>query len=546
MKNFGWRAAIIIGVIGVSLFLMIPDSEKRKRGQWVNLNLGLDLRGGSHLVMEVVTSDAVAAESDTVASRISQKLKDKGIPFESIHRDGIQTIVLAGFPAERGSDVDTLISDTVSPNEWTQSRPAPNRIVLSMSPRVARFLEETAVEQCLTTIRNRIDQFGVTEPSIQQQGGLGQKATSRIVLQLPGVEDPSRVKDIIQTQARLEWKEMTYPPGIPEGGFMAPDTREALASMFGGRLPEDTEAYPQPPDVRAVAAGRGERTYWWPLKKVSGIAGADLRAARRTQDRMGRPAVDFELSPDAGRRFERLTRANIGKIMAIVLDGNVISAPVIKAVIASNGIIEGSFTREEADDLSLKLRSGALPARVNIVEERTVGPSLGRDSIRRGVAASLIGFAAVMIFMLIYYKGSGINATLALVINVILLIGAMSSLHATLTLPGIAGLILTVGIAVDSNVLIFERIREELGLGKTVRSAIDAGFKRVWMTIVDTHVTTLASAFFLFAYGTGPVRGFAVTLIIGLLASMFTAVFVSRFIYDLVLRGRTRVEKLSI
>ena len=544
MRKLGWRAGIIGGVIGASILLVLWTSpEKRAQGQHFNINLGLDLRGGSHLVLEVVTQDALSAEADTVASRLTQKLRDKGISFESVHREGDRTVVVGGIPPDKSSEVDNLVSETIG-SDWAVSRPSPGRLIVTMTPRLAKLLEKAAVDQCQTTIRNRIDQFGVTEPSIQEQGGIGQGAASRIVLQLPGVEDPSRVKDIIQTQARLEWKEMTYPPGVAEGQYIAPTTREGLVAMFGGQLPEDTEAYPEPPTGRA---GRSQETRWWPLKKVSAIAGADLRVARPGQNRFGAPAVDFELSPDAARRFEQITRQNVGKIMAVVLDGKVITAPVIKSVIPNGtGYIEGNFTKEEAEDLALKLRSGALPARVNIVEERTVGPSLGRDSIRSGVAAALLGFASVMIFMLLYYKGSGVNATLALAINVLLLLGAMSWLHATLTLPGIAGLILTVGMSVDSNVLIFERIREELSLGKTVRSAIDTGFGRVLVTIIDTHVTTLASAFFLFMYGTGPVRGFAVTLIIGLLASVFTAVFVSRFIYDLILSGRPRVEKLSI
>ena len=542
MKNLGWRAGIIFGSIGLSLLLMFWTTEsQRSRGQLLNLNLGLDLRGGSHLVLEVVTDDALTGESDNLANRLQAEMKEKNIPFQSVHREGTQSVVLAGIPPERVSEARDVVT-TWAGNEWAvESNPGGLRV--RMTSRLARFYEKQAVTQTRMTILNRIDQFGVTEPTIQEQGGVGD-AASRIVLQLPGVEDPSRVKDIIQTQARLEWKEMTYPPGVPEGGFVAPTSKEQLLAMFGGQLPPDTEAYPYPPEA-AAAAGGG--TTWWPLKKVSGIAGSDLRSAHRGQDRMNRPAVNFELSPDAGRRFEQITRQNVGKIMAVVLDGKIKTAPVIRSVIPNgSGIIEGGFTRERADDLALTLRSGALPARVNIAEERTVGPSLGRDSIRSGVASALLGFAAVMIFMLVYYKASGVNATVALLVNVILLLGAMSWLRSTLTLPGIAGLILTVGMSVDSNVLIFERIREELGLGKTVRSAIDAGFGRVWWTIVDTHVTTLASAFFLFIYGTGPVRGFAVTLIIGLLASVFTAVFVSRFIYDLVLSRRTKLEKLSI
>jgi preprotein translocase subunit SecD len=283
---------------------------------------------------------------------------------------------------------------------------------------------------------------------------------------------------------------------------------------------------------------------------VSTVVGSDLRSARRGQHQFGNATVDFSLTKDAGRRFESATRENVGRKMAIVLgsvkDKQVISAPVIKSTIRDSGYIEGGFTVESAEDLALKLRSGAIPTDVTIIEEQTVGPSLGRDSIRSGVLASIVGFLAVMVFMLVYYRLSGLNAVLALALNVLILLGAMGYFGAALTLPGIAGLILTVGMAVDSNVLIFERIREELRLGKTVRSAVDQGFSRAFLTIVDCHVTTLVSSFFLFTYGTGPVRGFAVTLIIGLLASMFTAVFVSRVIFEMVLGQGRKVESLSI
>ncbi len=533
MRALGWRGGLILCVIALCVIAWFAFP----------IRLGLDLRGGSYLVLEVETQDALAAECDTVAGRITAKLRDKGITAGAISRDGMDKVVVQGFPPDKEPDVRTAIDESQS--GWIVSQPGPGQFTLQLPGAAATTLQKMAVDQCLERIQSRIDQFGVAEQNIAKQGGIGESALERIVLQLPGVEDPSRVKDIVQTQARLEWKEMTYPPGVSGTGFMAPPTKEALVAAFGGALPPDTEAYPQPPDARASAAGQ-TATRWWPLKKTPAVAGSDLRSARRGQDRYGKPAVDFELSPEAGRRFEVVTRENKDKIMAIVLDGKVVSAPLIKAVISSNGIIEGSFTREAADDLALKLRSGALPARVTIVEERTVGPSLGSDSIRAGVGAALVGFAAVMLFMLFYYRLSGLNAVVALAVNVVILLGAMSWMRATLTLPGIAGLILTVGMSVDSNVLIFERIREELGLGKSPRAAIDAGFKRVWTTIVDTHVTTLASAFFLFAYGTGPIRGFAVTLIIGLLASVFTAVFVSRFLYDFVLRSRTRQTSLSI
>jgi len=336
---------------------------------------------------------------------------------------------------------------------------------------------------------------------------------------------------------------MTYPPGAPPGRYDAPTSREALVSQFGGALPPDTEAYPEP---LGPGADGQELQRWWPLKRASIVSGSDLRSADPGESPFKGWVVRFMLSPAAGARFREFTAARIGKIAAIVLDGKVISAPVIQSMIASEGEITGGFTRDGAKDLALKLKSGALKASVKVIEERTVGPSLGLDSIKNGVLASIVGFAAILVFMVVYYKGSGINAVLALALNVVIVLGIMSYFHATLTLPGIAGLILTVGMAVDSNVLIFERIREELRLGKTVRAAIDAGFSRVFVTIIDTHVTTLGSAGCLYLYGTGPIRGFAVTLIIGLLASVFTAVFVSRVIYDIVLSMRPRGETLSI
>jgi preprotein translocase subunit SecD len=292
---------------------------------------------------------------------------------------------------------------------------------------------------------------------------------------------------------------------------------------------------------------------WWPLKRVSAVAGNDLRNAYRTADQWNDPSVAFELTADAGRRFEAATRENVGRQMAIKLDDYVISAPVIQDVIRDQGIIKGGFDVTGAEDLSLQLRSGAIPAEVSFIEERTVGPSLGRDSIRSGLTAGIAGFLGVMLFMLIYYRLAGVNAVVALALNILLVFGILGALpvlfagvQATLTLPGIAGLILTVGMAVDSNVLIFERIREELGLGKTVRSAVEQGFGKAFMTILDCNVTTLVAAFFLFSYGTGPVKGFAVTLTIGLLVSMFTAVFVSRQLFELVLRAKGRAGSLSI
>jgi len=368
------------------------------------------------------------------------------------------------------------------------------------------------------------------------------------VVELPGIEDPDRAKGVLQDQAVLEWKAVAYPPGTTdfEGWRPPPGGKDAVVQMLGGSVPPNVELVPE----IYVDAGGNRTEYWWPLQAVAAIVGNDLRSARRGADQMQRNVVDFVLSPEAGKRFQAATRENLRKKMAIVLGSSkgkvVISAPVINDVITDRGQISGRFDVKSAEDLALKLRSGAIPTAVTIIEERTVGPSLGADSIRAGVMASLIGFVGVAVFMLVYYRLSGVNAVIALLMNVVLVLGAMAYFGSTLTLPGIAGLILTVGMAVDSNVLIFERIREELRIGKAVRTAIDQGFSRAFGTIVDTHVTTIVSAFFLFTYGTGPVRGFAVTLVIGLLFSMFTAVFVSRVIYDLVLGDRRNVESLSI
>jgi preprotein translocase subunit SecD len=388
-----------------------------------------------------------------------------------------------------------------------------------------------------------VDELGVKEPIVQKQGCSG----DRIVVELPGLEDPERARGVLQDQAVLEWKAVAYPQGVTDfEGWRPPATKEAMIQMLGGTVPPGVELAPE-----IYVESNGTKTeYWWPLQSIAAIVGNDLRSARRGNDSMQRNVVDFVLSPEAGKRFQAATRENLRKKMAIVLGSSkgkvVISAPVINDVISDRGQIAGRFDVKSAEDLALKLRSGAIPTAVSIIDERTVGPSLGRDSIRAGVFASLLGFVGVALFMLVYYRLSGVNAVVALLMNVVLVLGAMAYFGSTLTLPGIAGLILTVGMAVDSNVLIFERIREELRLGKAVRTAIDQGFSRAFGTIVDTHVTTIVSAFFLFTYGTGPVRGFAVTLVIGLLFSMFTAVFVSRVIYDLVLGDRRAVESLSI
>jgi preprotein translocase subunit SecD len=384
------------------------------------------------------------------------------------------------------------------------------------------------VEQAVEAIRRRVDALGVTEPIIVPE------AEDRIVIQLPGVDDPARVKDIIKTTAQLQFR-------IVEGttGSTAQQVFDALPANLRGQvdiLPgSDTDDF-----------GRSTGVRYYAVNKNVPVSGRDLKNARVQKGNVGQAVIGFTLTPEGAPKFSALTSSNINRALAIVLDNKVVSAPNIQSEISDQGQITGNFTQQTAADLALVLRSGALPASLTTLEERTVGPSLGRDSIRQGVLASVIGFVLLVAAIILYYKGAGVNAVLALLLNLIILLGMMAYFKATLTLPGIAGIILTLGMAVDSNVLVFERIREELREGKTVRASIDQGFTRAFATIIDTHLTTIISALFLFQFGTGPIKGFAVTLLIGLGASVFTAFFVSRMIFDIVYKPAERPREISI
>ncbi|PYS95715.1 MAG: protein translocase subunit SecD [Acidobacteria bacterium] len=525
-----WRLVSILVVVGICVALVYPPAAK--------IHLGLDLKGGIHMVMRVKTDDAVKAEIDLSQSRIRQALGEKGLAPQQISTEGLDAMVLSGIDASRTSEARDLVRSQFQ--QYDVQSPGPGRLRLQLRPSEEAAIRDSAVRQALETIRTRVDKFGVAEPTIQREG-IGAKA-ERILVQLPGVEDPERVKDLIGSPAFLEWKLVKVPPGIVAAQFRPPDKPEAVAQMFGGALPDDVEVLPQ--DTTS-SDGRPLRVYW-PVTKASPITGNDLKNARRDMDRFGQPAVDFVLWADAGQRFQTLTREHQEQLLAIVLDRKVISAPKINAVIADRGIIEGSFSLESAEDLALKLRSGALPAGMEILEERTVGPSLGADSVRKGVVAATIGSVIIILFMLIYYRLAGVNAALALVLNLLILLAAMAYVHSTLTLPGIAGIALTVGMAVDANVLVFERIREELRQGRMVKAAIQNGFEKAFYTILDSHLTTLIAGFFLYAYGTGAVRGFAVTLNVGILANLYTALFVSRAIFDTALKVNPRAERLSI
>jgi preprotein translocase subunit SecD len=488
------------------------------------IRLGLDLKGGIHLVLQVQTEDAFKIEADEAIAHLNEQNKEQTLKLGAVTRTGPAT-----FTAVVNPDTDTdKVQDAVKKflPGWTYSRQGTTWSFALGAP-TRKNIAEDAVQQAVETIRNRIDQFGVSEPVIAREG------ENRIVVQLPGVDDPRRVKDIIKSTAFLELKLVVAGPS---------SDRAALLAGTGGQVPPDGEVV----EGNSTDQDPTSPKVYYLLQKVAAVTGRDIKNARPSQDQTNRPAVSFSLKADGATKFDKVTGSNIGKQLAIVLDNRVQSAPRIDGRISDSGIITGSFTPERANDLALTLRSGALPAGLVYLEERTVGPSLGLDSIKKGITAAVLGALLVFVTMVVYYRRSGFNAVLALILNAVILLGVLAQFGATLTLPGIAGFILTIGMAVDSNVLIFERIREELREGKTPKTAIDNGFSKAFLTIVDTHVTTVVSALFLFQFGTGPVKGFAVTLIVGLAASMFTAVYVSKTIFMLEYGSRERIESVSI
>jgi preprotein translocase subunit SecD len=521
--------ACILGIIGFP-----KNVQELKDNLHTRIHLGLDLKGGTNLILQVQVEDAVNITSGEALERLKDELKAKSIPYADIQGDDDKTqnppihrILIKGIPQEKSSDLQTLASDQFS--DWDLIRVPGDAAArwLALKTSSAATLRNQALMQAMDTIRRRIDALGVVEPTIAEYG----QGDFELVVQLPGVDDPSRVKDIMQSTALLEFKL------VQDGPY---SSREAALAAHGGVLPPDTQLIPG-------SGGENGTETWYVLNSVAAVTGRDLTGAEPSHDQTGRPNVEFTLNRDGAERFGRVTGANINKLLAVVLDNRVFTAPEIHGQITDRGVIEGgNFTVQSANDLALVLRSGALPASIKYLSEETVGPSLGADSIRHGVVASIVGLVAIMGFMLVYYRGSGINADVALVLNLLILIAVMGYIGAVLTLPGIAGVILTVGMGVDSNVLIFERIREELRLGKAVGAAVAAGFEQAFRTIIDTHVTTVVSAAILFAFGTGPIRGFAVTLTIGLLANLFTSVFVSRLIFDYELSRREKGVALSI
>ena len=524
-------ATILVCIYGV---IGLPKSKAELENNLAhNIRLGLDLKGGSHLILQVQVQDAVRTTADHTIDSIKADLGKNAIDYAGIDRNDPTSIDQAnsiqinihGVTQGKTSQFRSLMAERYP--QWTLTPVSSTDYRMNLTPSELIDLKRRAVDQSIQTISNRVNSLGLTEPVVQQHGRAD--AEFEILVQLPGVDDPARVKDIIGQAAQLEIT------SVAEGPF--PSQEQALAQK-GGVLPLNTKlAFYQ----RGDNGGQ-----WFLVSRSPVVVGEDLRNARASQDEFRKWEADFTLSQDAAKRFERFTEANIGKQLAVILDNQIRSVATIQTKIGDSGRISNLSSEQEASDLALVMRSGSLPAGIVYLQESSVGPSLGADSVREGIAAGVAGLLAVVVVMLIYYKRSGINAVLALLLNTILLVAALSYFHATLTLPGIAGIILTIGMAVDSNVLIFERIREELRAGKGVVAAVDAGFGKAWWTIVDTHVTTIVSCLFLFLFGTGPVRGFAVTLVIGLLANVFTAVFVSKTIFDYELSGKTQVKPLSI
>jgi preprotein translocase subunit SecD len=528
MSNLRWKVVTILTVFvvffGLGVYPMLASRFHLPAPGWLmdkQLKLGLDLKGGVHLVLRVQTDDALRLVTEQDMERLREELKTRTIPVGNMDAVDVTHFKVDGVPPAQDAAFRTAANEVQA--NFDRGSGVNGSYTFTMKPNIQGNLRDESVVQARQTIERRINELGVAEPSIAQQGA------DQILVQLPGVADVEHAKSIIGSPGLLELK-------IVEG---APSpSKEAL--MVNGQVPQGMEIVPG-------AGGAGDTTtVYYMVKKVAAVTGQDLRSARASVDENSRPAVSFTLSNEGGRKFGKVSGENIGRQLAIILDGRVQSAPTLESKINSEGRITGSFTPEEVADLSLKLRSGALPAKLDYLEEQTIGPTLGADSIRSGVAASAVGLGLVIVFMLVYYKASGVNAVVALLFNLVILLGMMAYVGAVMTLPGIAGFVLTMGIGVDSNVLIFERIKEEIEASRGVRASINAGFNRVFWTLFDTHIAALISVAFLFQFGTGPIRGFAVTLFFGLLSNLFTSIFVSKTLFEVALGKRQQVATLSI
>ena len=521
----------IYGLVGLPQF---PTSLAQLNQNLADrIKLGLDLKGGSHLVLQVQVDEAIGQRCDQAVDQLTKQLHEKNIVFGEMRRQSDTQILVRNVDTNTSGQFRDIVANQFP--DWTLAPAAgeTNGYVLTMKPSVVAELRKNTMDQSLETITRRINALGLTEPTIAFTG----RGDNEILVQLPGEGDPTRAKAVIQAGGQLELRRVV-------GDTTYPSEAAALAAN-AGVLPPGSEIVPGRADN---VPGQPQGQVYYILDRAPIVSGQDLRGANPepSSQNPGQYQVAFHLSTTAAARFGPFTESNVGHRMAIVLDHKVYTAPVINSRIEDSGVIEGSFTQESAQDLALVLRAGALPASIKYLEERTVGPSLGADSIREGVRASIASLVVVMIFLVFYYRLSGVNAVVALALNLVILVAFMAYAGAVLTLPGIAGVILTIGMGVDSNVLVFERIREELRNGKAPASAVDLGFDRAFLTIIDTHVTTVVSAVFLFLFGTGPVRGFAVTLVIGLIANIFTSIYVSRAIFDFHLSRMERQAELSI
>ncbi len=542
--NLKWRALSIFLIILFCVYYLVglPDFPKSfaqvKENFGHQIKLGLDLQGGTHLILQVQVQEAIAQETDQMVDRLTTELRAKNIHYDEVRRaDDTHVLVRNIDPAQLSQFRDLVSAQYANVWDLTPTAGDPSGYTLTLRAAAVAQIKDSTMTQSLETIERRINALGLTEPTIQRRGG---RNDNEILVQLPGEGDPTRAKAVIQAGGQLELR-------LVEDVRTYSSESEALAA-HGGILPPGTELVPGRSETRNASGIQDTGVTWYVLSRAPVVTGRDLRSAIETRNtnNPGQFQVNFTLSPEAARRFGPFTETNKGRQMAIVLEHRVYSAPVINGRIDDSGLIEGNFSQESAHDLALVLRAGALPASIKYLEERTVGPSLGADSIRHGVQASVLSLVVVMLFMLVYYRFSGGNAVLALILNLIILLAVLALFGAVLTLPGIAGVILTIGMGVDSNVLVFERIREELRNGKSPGSAVDAGFDKAFVTIIDTHVTTVVSAFFLFLFGTGPIRGFAITLTIGLIANVFTAIYVSKTIFQYHLAKMDRQAELSI
>lgn len=558
-SNFKWRVIIIVIITILGIYGVFGPRHRPTKQDFTwsgikanlrnNIRLGLDLKGGSHLVMRVKVEDAMRKMCQDNAALALSLAKEKSLPVTNARTDfagGKYSFVVETSDPSKSQAIQDAIKEKIVVSDWSVSQSG-NAITYNLTQTAINSFSTKAVEQALKIIDSRINAVGVAEPTLQRHGAAG---SNQILLQMPGIQDPERVKQMLATSSKLELVKVVSPPSPSPVQTYA--TEEEAKVSLGGAAQANRRIlkYLEKQDTTTgQPADPNQKKYSWVVVEYPAVVdGSELRDAQAVT-RSGQDSdyqITFSLKPAGADKFGAWTGANINQYMGVVLDNEVKSVAYIKSQIRDSGEISGQFVKQTAEDLALTLRSGALPAEIEYQEERTVGASLGDDSIKAGITASVAGLILVMLFILIYYQGSGINAIVALILNMLLTVAGLVFMGATLTLPGIAGLILTIGMAVDSNVLVFERIREELRAGKTVIQSVELGFQHAFVTIIDTHVTTIISSLFLFIFGTGPIRGFAVTLILGLVINLFTAVFVSRTIFMWHLGRKQKVESLSI